>query len=455
MDLYIRIFLFIYFFVALTTAQSIYDIKYERNKKIEIPSLNSDFQFSTISLKKVDTLENFQNKVLLRRKFDIQQYSYYEGVVKTEYFKNLDRFIPEKSIKNLLTKKFYKRVNDNPENDILNVYFFENSIYIENHSKIFYYENGWNKIENYREDSAPVSFLSYPDSVSVFIDGINYGLTPLVLKEITPGVKVVTFKKSNYYCYDFLINKTVDIPLLKRIIMHEMPETPEGTFIDPETYSHGSNESINLLVDILNNYHKEYEIINEKIRVSKDNYLNKYPKLEIQTEFEDEITFQRRKEIYLEIRDAGLSNLNNEEISELYSIEKKVLTLTTYLEKLKRREYCRFFNTDRLEIGLYDSYKEKFPVKIKVNEAGHNFCMNGEIFIPYSKAERFKNDYVNSLIKVTYISRINIDETVNENLLNYEYSNLSILYKGCEYRILGEIEIVNDNKLEQTVLKDD
>ncbi len=324
-------------------AQSIYEVGENKKSDINILPISSDFRFSILEFKKVENINIESNKVILRRKFGSKDYIFYEGEIESQYFADLERFIPTIPIESLLQKRIYKRANDNPDNDILNVYFFGNSLYIENVAKIYYYDNGWKKLDLYKKDSAPITFLSYPDSVSVFINGVNYGTTPLVLKELMPGIKIVEYRKPNYYCYEFLIRKNIDIPILKRIIMQEMPVSPIGTYIDPESYSHGSVESINLLIETLNNYHKEYSHKNEIIKSVKRNYLENYPKLKAIGEFENINSYNKRREMYLKIREAGLINLNSDLISELFDIEQKTLHLTNYLEELKRRQYCRFF----------------------------------------------------------------------------------------------------------------
>lgn len=437
-------------------SQSIYEISNNTSNEISIPPVSDNFKFSSINFEKIDSIHRDNKNVILRRKFGLQKYSFYKGVVKDEYFSNLIKFIPEVNIEKLLSKKFFKRANDNPDNDIINVYFYKNAIYVENLAKIYYYDKGWKKIDLFKKDTAPLTFLSFPESVNVFIDDINYGVTPLVLKEISPGTKIINFKKPGFYCYEFIVNKTIDIPILKRVIMHKMPIAPIGTYIDPETFSHGSIESIALLVNLLNNFRKEYEHLNQRIEKSEFDYIQNYPVLNPKSEFENINTFNRRKDIYKKIRDAGLVNLNIDLVSELFDIEQRILNLTKYLELLKRRQYRRFFESENLQIGNYDVIKEEFPIQISVNDGGHNFFIDGKLKIPFSMAERFKLEVDETLIKVMYRSIISLNNNNIENFLSYEYTGISILYKGSEYNIKGEIEFKsNEEQIQSTALKRD
>lgn len=437
-------------------SQTIYEIEKNVQHNIEIPPVSNKFQFSSISFDKIDSVYHDEENVILRRKFDLQDYSFYKGIVQDEYFSGLIKFIPEIPIEKLLKKKFFRRANDNPDNDIINIYFYKNSIYVENLAKIYYYDKGWKKIDLFKKDSAPLTFLSYPESVNVFIDDINYGITPLVLKELSPGIKIINFKKPGFYCYEFMVNKTIDIPILKRVIMQKMPIAPIGTFIDPETFSHGSMESIGLLIDLLDNYRKEYNHLSKRIENSEFSFINNYPALDPKSEFENINTFNRRKEIYKKIRDAGLVNLNIDLVSETFDLEQKILNLTKYLEKLKRRQYRRFFNSNNLQIENYDVIKEEFPILITVNNGGHNFFINGKISVPFSEAERFKNENDKTLIKVMYRSIITLNNSNLENFLSYEYTGISILFKGSEYKVEGEIEFKNiEEKIQSTALKRD
>lgn len=439
--------------VYTVNSENIYEINEAVNKEITIQPSEIDFKFKTLQLDKIDSIDNLENKIILRRKFGTDSYVFYEAKAQSEYFSDLERFIPKEDIKKLLDKKFFKRTNDNPNNDILNVYFYRNSVFIENVAKIYYYKNGWQRLQLYQEDSAPITFLSYPDSVDVLINGINYGKTPLILNEITPGINIIEYKKNDYYCYEFLINKNIDIPILKRVIMQRMPVAPEGTYIDPQSYSHGSSESIRLLISTLNRYNKEYNHISQAINNAKSDYIKKYPPLQPIKEFENINTFNRRKNIYIQNREAGLLNVNNSLVSELYDVEQKLLYLTNYLEIVKRRQFNRFYNSEKFNLGSYDVYKEEFPITIRVNEDSHNFNLTGTLSIPFSKAEQFKNDVKNSLVKINYKCRILTDGLESDNFLVYEYTGLSVLYKGSEYRVDGEFELFNDKEISNTVMK--
>lgn len=436
--------------------KSIYEIN-EVKSQIEIPPTTKDFNFTSVKLSKILKPE-FKNKneIILRRKFDYDEYQFYKGTVRSTYMSELIKFMPEDSIEILLDKKFYKRPNDNPDNDILNVYFSNSSIFVENCAKLYYYENGWQKIDLYREDSAPITLLTYPDSVTVFINGINRGVTPLILKNLSPGFKVVNFNKDGYYSYEILFEKKIDIPELKRVVMQKMPNTPIGTYIDPETYSSGSEESLYFLLNSLENTRNEYIHLNERIDFAEKQYLDNYPSNEIRGEFENVYSFERRKRLYEKIKEAGLSNLNKDLLTDLYDLEEKNLFLSTYLEKLKRKEYYRFFSSENIELGNYDINKEIFPITIEINEWGHNFTFQGELSIPYSKALTFKSSIKESLLKLTYKSVISYNKNIEEQLLKYEYSNYSLLYKGGEYKILGELKLrIENNNLPPTVLKRD
>ncbi len=112
------------------------------------------------------------------------------------------------------------------------------------------------------------------------------------------------------------------------------------------------------------------------------------------------------------------------------------------------------FPSNNISIGTYDINKQIFPIQININNGGHSFYLNGNVKIQFTIAERFKNDFNNSLIKVNYISRIIIDKIENENLLSYEYTNVSILYRGGEYTVDGDIQINKMEEIPPTVLRD-
>jgi hypothetical protein len=82
---------------------------------------------------------------------------------------------------------------------------------------------------------------------------------------------------------------------------------------------------------------------------------------------------------------------------------------------------------------------EYFPVDIRVHDGGHNFAFTGVVEIPLAIARDFKENLPLGRLKLSYRNRIfKQGEQGTTTRILYEYTRLSVLFRGSEYTLEGK-----------------
>lgn len=380
-----------------------------------------------------------EGDIVLRRRFGPSEYGLYLGRKDASTFTSLYAFKPPPDMPTnmFINRKLYLQETDNPNMDIANVYFDNDYIYVENAAKILFFEQGWNVLEMRVQNFGFLTITSYPESASVFIDGIKRGKTPLCIEELFNPFSVATVKIPGYYIQDFFINMEGGKDITKHFILSKMPPPLKGTYINPDTYTSENVES----VEALDN---QIEKLKERIRIQKEINANslvqfekKFPTFPEQGEFEKTADFLQRKELYLQRKKTGKMEVALKGNPKVLKLEESLSHLTRYRTEIENRIYHRYLPSHGIHLNRYEPDLEYFPIDVSVNGRGHNFAFSGILRIPLCRAPDFKQSIEKSRLKLSYRNRIFKQGNPKTKIL-YEYTTLSVLFKGCEYVLEGK-----------------
>ncbi len=400
--------------------------------------------------------ELIPSDIVLRRRFGPQEYALYLGKRHKDAHTSLSAFMPPRgyTVKDFVYKKLYVRETDNPNMDMTNVYFDNEMIYVENAAKIFYRDNGWHMIPLLERMHTTLYVTSVPESALVTVDGVEYGTTPVTLRNLRSSFVVVAVRKEGYYQAESFVNLEESDAVTKKFVLPAMISSTEGTYLNPYSYTFeytASVEELDIQIERLKRKIAWQKSKNEEEIVK---YEEEYPPFKPQGEFEKTDDFLRRKELYDEEKKSGRLALKVKGDPKVHKLETELLKLTRYRAEIEHRLYHRYLSTSVVHLNRYEPDMEYFPVDIRVNEAGHNFVFTGVVEIPLAVARGFKENLHLGRLKLTYRNRIfKQGELGTETRILYEYTRLSILFRGSEYTLEGKCSFPEQIEVTDTLVR--
>lgn len=388
------------------------------------------------------------DEILLRRRFGKETYGLYKGKKNNEAFKTLSAFPIRSghSLESIIYKKLYMQKVDNLNMDMINVYFDNNMLYVENAAKVFVYDSIWHTIPMVRKSNGILTIHSFPDSAIVFVDGIKKGNTPIKITEMSQDVAVIEVRKDGYYKSEIILSLSMDSDITRKIILSKMVDAPNGTYIDPDSYTAENRESVDAVCEeiaLLKTKISEQKENNEKALIECN---DSYPPFTIQKEFEKTETYLKRKELYYEKKKATKMSVVLNGKPKLHLLEEKLLLLEKTYSVIENRLYYKHISASTINLKRYIPDKEYFPITINVKEKGHNFTLSGVLPISVSMASDIKENLNNALLKLTYRNKIFVENNLEtKTKILYEYTKFSLLYKGGEFEFEGTCTFPDSN----------
>ncbi len=409
-----------------------------------------------------DTLTTLQKprqrnpgEIILRRRFESDVYALYLGKRTKDSYNTLSVFKPPQpfGIDNFIGRKLYLQQTDNPNMDIANVYFDNECIYVENAAKIFFFEDGWNKIPMTEPGTRALNVLSYPESATVIIDGIERGRTPLHLSAMASAYIIVKVRKEGYYCTESFVNLHSEQETTRNFVLQEMIPSTEGSYCDPNAMTAENPEGLAELEEQIETLKKSLDQQKEKSRDALERFETEFPEFLPQGEFEKTGDFLQRKELYLQKKNSGKIAIMAKSSPRVYRIEEDLLKLTRYRSEIENRLYFRFLPANLIRISRYEPDLEFFPVDMRVNESGHNFIFSGVLQMPLATAPLFKQEIDKAVLKLAYRNTIFKQDVqqIRPKIL-YGYVKMSLLFKGGEYTLEGKCSFPGRNEQPESVV---
>lgn len=207
-----------YFFVIFTV--TIFSNAAYRDGGYTIPAFRVSTQKVTISrtdvirgeyddrLVEIDSLPDIKpGQVILRRKVG-SKFSFFKGLLDTTAFGKspvLYTFpIPSwAKLADFINYRLYQEPTDHSGNDIEDVYFDAERIYVKHFPKLFYYRNSsWFNINGSTLSLGGIEIYTDPPGAQVIIDGVKSGLqTPCTINRMIPGVYTFELVLPGYHTF--------------------------------------------------------------------------------------------------------------------------------------------------------------------------------------------------------------------------------------------------------------
>jgi hypothetical protein len=323
-----------------------------------------------------DTLSLRNSKFFVRKNYN-NEYCLFDGIRQSN--SKLSMFILPENTKplNFIKIKFYKNINCNLNDDIQEVYFDDNYIYVDNLARIYYIDSigEWKYMDMIKNSLSQLTVISEPIGAQVFINDKYVGLTPYYLSSSIEPYAIISIRMNGFYISEYFTSLLGGNSITKKFILKKMPELKYGTYIEQNSYYAEDNGSSNNLNDMIN-------MISNRMSLLEKQY--KYM---------------------------------NDEKYELYSIFKY---LNEYRNRLNNRIYCQYFSIDK---------KIKLSRVNQIKEIIGNLAIEGNFDIPIHEFENISLNIDQCFLKLEYRK---------ERGEYYKYVGLSLLYRTSEYRFNGK-----------------
>lgn len=397
-----------------------------------------------------------QGQVLLRRRFSADEYGLYLGIMNPKAYRELSAFKPadELSIKDFLNRKLYEAAN--PVMDIDNVYFDGDLIYVQNMAKVYYFDGDWQVIDMLNELPCRLNITSEPVGASVYVNEEFKGTTPVYLGATYKPTAVVRVDLKGYFIAEEFIYLTPGVLVEKHFSLKKKPVFDDGSDIDISAYTAENTESV---IEMKQRIETVRESVRKIVRDSTgavQKFINDYPPLKPKDQFETTEEYMKRKKEYEARFDAEKLDLSSKFMEEHKRMLDIIPQMETYLEKIKEREYTKYFDGSILKLSEYNADSGYFPVSMKVNEKGFVFTFRGKLIIPRDEAREFYNKgtssgkvilaYKNWHISLNRPRRQGLERendstktahSVKENFYVY-LSDFKLKFKDVDYDLEGE-----------------
>ena len=432
--------LILLFYISILSLQ-LYSQEYDIVEKIQQDSIITDhFSFNSISMSKIELSDIGKNTGLVfRKKFAPNSYSFYYADLSKEYLQNVYPFrIPFSMDMNFfLKKKLFIQESLNLNDDISNVYFDNDFIYLSGVSRLYYFDAGWKVLRKTKVNVDGIKLLSEPDGATVMVNTKIVGKTPFELGNFQEKYLTAKFLKDGYYQYQIFIENGQENLEIKKVLLTKKVEAPVGTYISPDAFCMESVESFNRVVSALKKERVKLYLLVENMRNSIVNYEKRYPAMPVQNEFEPDTLYQKRRSLYVRIRDNGKFHLSIKNSAEIYEQERTIIFLESELQKIYHREYVTYLLGDKLKVNKYRN--DIFAFEVTQCNVGLNpeIIINGRLYMSPQTAKDYRVNIKNSLLKLTYKNVIKDDGKFGDvRFCGYRYTKFSVLFNGSEYPVV-------------------
>jgi hypothetical protein len=374
---------------------------------------------------------------VLRRRFGPGQYGLYIGHKGNDSRELLSAFKPPPDGAEPLAfvnTKFYIRESDNPNQDIVNVYFDAVCIYVENAVRIYCRRGAWESIAMLTRQPATLSITSTPAGAAVYLNDRFAGVSPLYdLTVFSPSI-VVRIKAAGYYLLEKCIVFGDRAAVTEHFAPSKMIPPAYGVCIDPESYSAEVPESVSALETRIRALAVRAGETPDETPATDTALRATAPLLRPQGEFEksDDYFRMQQRAVRVGMRQAGsaIDPVDSGVVEEL-------ALLRRYRAELDNRRYQRYFMPAGLTIDRYDPDREYFPLALRIDDDCFHFSFQGFIAIPIGYAPDFKTERDCARLRLDYRNRIFGGQNNSSPRIYYEPAGLFVLYKGREYRLEG------------------
>ncbi len=199
-----------------TTLLASYKVTIQRELDLTIPQSGNTIIIPSLGKTLTPTKRvrfSVKGDILLRRRFSPKEYILYQGKMHQNAGKksvNLMRFRRPKNLPltEALSLKFFDKKSNNPNQDIINIYFDKKHIYVQGFARIFYnHSNRWHILESEfikqpsqkTKTTGDLAITSNPAGAKIYLNGKSTKLTtPNYLKNIPEGEQLLTLRKRFY-----------------------------------------------------------------------------------------------------------------------------------------------------------------------------------------------------------------------------------------------------------------
>lgn len=411
-----------------------------------IPPSGNDviIPFEGTTLKQVTIVPELKpGEVLLRRRFSATEYGLFIGKMSEKAYSRLSAFrVKGFTLSDAVTHKFYGTEATNPDQDISNMYFDNDLVYMVNAARLFYFDKDWQQVTMESQLPARLTITSKPSGADVYIDGIRKGITPYEAGAVFSPSVVVQIQKEDYYIQENFINLEGKAQVTKNFTLSKKRSFENDSGINVDALTAENTESIDEI-------DQRITVIENKIEVQKTDSMKavagferSYPSFQPQGEFEKPSDFQERETKYqeqknIEKEQIGFSSGNT--IKRLTQAEEKV---RIYKEIVENRSNQRYFTTDSINLETFKPDSEYFPVSIHIKDGYFDFSFSGKLFVPIDIAPAIKEKLSDGRLSLFYKNKI-IEVAVNGAMVKrlFDFAELRLKFKEKEYPLTGKFEL--------------
>lgn len=393
------------------------------------------------------TLEKGQ--VILRRRFSANEYGLYLGVMNSKAYSKLSAFKPKENltISSFVSKKIYSFQTDNLDQDIENVYFDGDLIYVENIATIFHKDSVWKEIRMLDVLPCRLNITSDPPGATVYVNNEYQGSTPLYMGAIYEPTAIVKIDMKGYFTTEIFIYLQNGALLEKHFELTKKDVFKDGSEIDSIPVWRPDNDSNGSVLEI-NQSIATFRKSADKIMIDSANefvvFLSKYPPFRPKDQFETTEEYQVLTNEYNAKFNRELDSLKKMYSDKHSRILQSIPQMEAYREILKNREYTKYFDGNLLKLSNYNADSGFFPVNMSVDEKGFNYSFNGRLYIPRDEAKEFHSKGTSSgKILLTYKNwqitiprQDTLQDTVKESYYVYDIA-LKLKFKEVNYDLKG------------------
>lgn len=388
----------------------------------------------------LDRIETFPDSpgtsFVLRRRFSPLEYGLYKGHQNPEGFDRLSAFRPPAGLSttDFLHVKFYPCEVLNPNTDMTDIYFDEHFIYAENAARLFYHERReWRSLRMLAYLPGRLSIRTEPSGARVFVDGIPYGTTPLVVSALHRPAAVLRIAKRGYAPRRVFVSLPAGRHRNLTVVLRESGR--KGAQGDDGPGTAGSLCELSRHIEHLRT---ELRSRRDADRRFLEDWEREYPAMAPQREFEKAEVFRRRAQLYRDIRSYRRAELAARADAGRRETALRLLELAALRDQLRDRLYHYTFSHAKVGLGRYEADRERFPVTVRVDEAGHRFTFEGTASVPVSQAVRLGNGEDSSEVKLYYRYRARKSGAGGKRWRAfYAYVALRLVVRGIECTMKG------------------
>lgn len=412
---------------------------------MSIPAPGNSFimPVANTTLQQITTVPETLKKgqVVLRRRFSAKEYGLYLGVMNPKAYSRLSAFRTEDSLSvtDFVKRKIFSSQSDNPDQDLENVYFDGDLIYVENTASIYYFDSTWKEMKKLDVLPCRINITSDPPGAFVYINNVYQGVTPLYLGAIYEPSAVVRLEMKGYFIAENFVDLQSGLLLEKDFELRKKPTFEDGSEIDIDAYSAENTESVIEITQRIETIRTSAAKIHQDSVKAVDAFLNGYPVMAPKDQFETTEEYTKRQSDF----DMKFNNERNDLCQQFHERRQRVLDIIprmeNYLDSVKEREYTKYFDGNLLKLSSYNADSGFFPVALTVDDQDFAFDFTGRLFIPREQAKEFYSKGTGSgkILLIYKNWQITLArDTVKQNYYVY-FKEFKLKFKDVNYDLKG------------------